>query len=561
MAEQTFNQNGAFKINNQYATGMRYEVTLDGDAFAGGTIKFINGRKQVAAVKIDSRAEAVEILGERNVENIEAAKGKEKDSAPGTAKGKLQSEHLAYKDSYTPNKRPENTVEAGVDREAGELDAEIGAWVTKRREQMTRSRQQRLQNERIVEAEDITVPAGRPGLDTGTPTAKARDDDRAADRSKAIPAPVKERFIQADNKYYFPDKTHAFDDRGSKLATRSENQEVVRSIVAIAHARGWDRVTVRGTEDFRRAAWLEASLSGIEVSGYKASKVEKAHLATLLDRSGRENSVERGADRQQSTATERTSSVAAKQPETAVKAPSGNRQAVTADANQEATASASAAPAGPSVPLRAGVVAGKLLEHGEAKYQHDPKKEISYFVKLETARGEQTVWGVDLKRAVAESSVAIGENVAVEKQGSKPVTARERVFDEKGKEVGERPVDTHRNKWFVGSVDKAEAFAQGDRAEVVKKHPDLAPAYGTVSAARKFAEKQFPDNKKDQARFVAVAQQVVAEKIAHGEPVPAPKIRETKVQERPKQQGKGKDQERDAPPAQKQQDADRERAR
>ncbi|MGZ9709405.1 LPD7 domain-containing protein [Glaciimonas sp. GNP009] len=559
MAEQTFNQNGAFKINDQYATALRYEVTLDGDAFASGAIKFVNGRKQVAEVKIENRAEAVEILGERNVANIEAAKGKEKDSPPGTAKGKLQSEHLAYKDSYTPDKRPENIVEAGVDREASELDAEIATWVTKRREQMTRSRQQRLQNEQIVEAEDITVPAARPNFDIDTPTTNASDDDRAADRSKAIPAPIKQRFIQADNKYYFPDKTHAFDDRGSKLATRSESQEVLRSIVAIAHARGWDRVTVRGTEDFRRAAWLEASLSGIEVSGYTASKVEKAHLATLLDRSGQENSVERGTDRQQSTAPERTRSITAKQPEETVKAPSGNRQTVTADANQEATASAPAAPAGPSVPLRAGVVAGKLLEHGEAKYQHDPKKEISYFVKLETARGEQTVWGVDLKRAVAESSVALGENVAIERQGSKPVTARERMFDENGKAVGERAVDTHRNKWFVGSVDKAEAFALGDRTEVVKKHPDLAPAYGTVSAARKFAEKQFPDNKNDQARFIAVAQQVVAEKIAHGEPVPAPKIRETKVQERPKQQAK--DQERDAQPAQKLQDADRQRAR
>jgi len=548
MVEQAFNQNGAFKINDQYATGMRYEVTLDGDQFAGGTIKFMNGRKQVASVQIESREEAVEILGERNVENIEAAKGKEKDSAPGTAKGKLQSEHLAYKESYTPDKKPENTVEAGADRQAGELDAEVSSWVAKRRDQMIRSRQQRIQNERIVAAEDMIAPAGRPDVDTGTPTAKGGTNERAANRSKATPAPVKERFIQADNKYYFPDKTHAFDDRGTKLATRSENQEVVRSIVAIAQARGWDRVTVRGTEDFRRAAWLEASLSGIEVGGYKPSKVKKAHLETLLDRSGQENSVERGADRQQSTAPERTGPGTAKQPKAAGKAPSGNRPAATADASQEATASAPAAPAASSVPLRAGVVAGKLLEHGEAKYQHDPKKESSYFVKVETARGEQTVWSVHLKRAVAESGVAVGENIAIEKQGSKPVTARERVFDESGKAVGERPVETHRNKWFVGSVDKAEAFAQGDRAEVVKKHPDLAPAYGTVSAARKFAEKQFPDNKEDQARFVAVAQQVVAEKIAHGEPVPAPKIRETKVQER------------GAPP-QKQQEADHERAR
>ncbi|CAH0445363.1 hypothetical protein LMG10661_01614 [Ralstonia syzygii subsp. syzygii] len=224
--------------------------------------------------------------------------------------------------------------------------------------------------------------------------------------------------------------------------------------------------------------------------------------------------------------------------------------------DQEAAAETPIGRPSAGVKLRHGVLAGKLLEHGEANYQHDPKKEKSYFVKVETERGERTVWGVDLGRAVAESGVAIGDRVAVEKMGSKPVTAKERVFDKDGQEVGERAVDTHRNRWQVGSLEKAEAFAREDRAEVVKKHPDLAPAYGTVAAAQKFAEKQFA-SKEDQARFVAIARQVVAEKIAHGENVPAPKIREAKVQERPKDQGK--DQERSEPP--KPREANQEAAR
>jgi hypothetical protein len=207
------------------------------------------------------------------------------------------------------------------------------------------------------------------------------------------------------------------------------------------------------------------------------------------------------------------------------------------------------------VPLRPGTMSGKLLEHGEAPYRHEANNDRSYFVKLETARGEHTVWGVDLKRALAQSGVAIGEHVALGKQGSKPVTARQRVFDENGQALGERPVDTHLNQWWVGSLDKAHAFAQGERAEVVKRHPELAPAYGTMAAARKFAQRHFPDSEEDQGRFAAVAQQVVAQKIAHGEPVPAPKILERKPQERPKQAGK--DQERGAPPPHKQQEAER----
>ncbi|WP_045756615.1 LPD7 domain-containing protein [Xanthomonas albilineans] len=541
MAEPAFNENGAFNINGQWATGLRYEVKLDGGSFAGGTIKFINGRKQVASAKIASREEAVEIIGERNVENIEAGKGKEKDATPGTAKGKLQAENLSFKQSYTTDKKPVNEIEATIERDTS-LDKDVQAFLAKRREEMARSRQQRLQNERIVSTEE----RGDYGADTKTATTEATPgiSQSVEDRAKAVPDAVKQRFIQVDNKFHFPDKTLAFEDHGRKLATRSENQEVVRSVVAIAHARGWERIAVRGTEEFRRAAWLEASLTGIEVSGYKPTKVEKAHLATLLERQGgiRENSIEEREPRERETGSTRP-----EQSPAASTAPAGSKRTLTPDVDHEAAAETPSDRHGTAagVKLRDGVIAGQLLEHGEANYKHDPKKEKSYYVKVQTERGERTVWGVDLCRAVDESGAAIGDRVAIEKVGSKSVTAKERVFDKDGNEVGERAVDAHRNRWQVGSLEKAEAFTRYDRAEVVKKHPDLAPAYGTVAAAQKFAEKQFA-NKEDQARFVSIARQVVAEKIAHGENVPAPKIREAKVQGRPKDQGK--DQDRSGPP-------------
>ncbi|QIE18161.1 LPD7 domain-containing protein [Xanthomonas oryzae] len=538
MAEPAFNENGAFNINDQWATGLRYEVKLDGGSFAGGTIKFINGRKQVASAKIGSREDAVEIIGERNVENIEAGKGKEKDAPPGTARGKLQAENLSFKQSYTPDKKPVNEIEATIERDTS-LDKDVQAFLAKRREEMARSRQQRLQNERIVSTEE----RGDYGADTKTANTEATPRQSVEDRTKAVPDAVKQRFIQVDNKFHFPDKTLAFEDHGRKLATRSENQEVVRSVVAIAHARGWERIVVRGTEEFRRGAWLEASLTGIEVSGYKPTKVEKAHLATLLERQGgiRENSIEERQPREREFVSTRP-----EQPPTTSTAPAGSKRTLTPNADHEAAAETPSGRNGDGVKLRDGVLTGRLLEHGEANYKHDPKKEKSYFVKVETERGgERTVWGVDLRRAVAESGVAIGDRVAIKKVDSKSVTAKERVFDKDGNEVGERAVDAHRNRWQVGSLEKAEAFTRNDRAEVVKKHPDLAPAYGTVAAAQKFAEKQFA-NKEDQARFVSIARQVVAEKIAHGENVPAPKIRQAKVQDRPKDQGK--DQERSEPP-------------
>ena len=117
---------------------------------------------------------------------------------------------------------------------------------------------------------------------------------------------------------------------------------------------------------------------------------------------------------------------------------------------------------------------------------------------------------------------------------------------------------TKREEAIRVMVDKAETFTNGDRTDAMKKYPDLAPVYGTVAAAYKFAEQQFPDSKENQARFMAIARQVVAEKIAHGEPVPTPKIREANVQEYPKKQAKYQEQ---SISSQKQHDTDREKDR
>ena len=99
---------GAFKINDQWATTLRYDVTLQNGAFSTGTIVFMNGRRQLATLHIASRDEARDILGVRNVEQIEAGRGKSARSVAGsgTIKGKLQSGDLAYQAAYKVDRMP-----------------------------------------------------------------------------------------------------------------------------------------------------------------------------------------------------------------------------------------------------------------------------------------------------------------------------------------------------------------------------------------------------------------------------------------------------------------------
>ncbi|MFC7436576.1 Ti-type conjugative transfer relaxase TraA [Hydrogenophaga bisanensis] len=66
--------------------------------------------------------------------------------------------------------------------------------------------------------------------------------------------------------------------------------------------------------------------------------------------------------------------------------------------------------------------AGRLVDHGAAPYEHDPKNGLSYFATLENDKGERhTIWGVDLERAIAASGAKRGDRIGLEHGGSETV--------------------------------------------------------------------------------------------------------------------------------------------
>ncbi|WP_143745640.1 LPD7 domain-containing protein [Massilia sp. KIM] len=136
----------------------------------------------------------------------------------------------------------------------------------------------------------VGAPAfARAGVSTEQP------DGKALVMSTAVPESVRKRFLKVDGDYFFPDRSPAFVDRGAKLATRSEHPEVVRALVEIAKERGWDSVTVKASEAFRRATWMEAARNGMQIAGYKPTELD---LAQLKQREAN-NSIEPGPVRDQ----------------------------------------------------------------------------------------------------------------------------------------------------------------------------------------------------------------------------------------------------------------------
>lgn len=246
-----------------------------------------------------------------------------------------------------------------------------------------------------------------PAAESAPAVSPAQPTVPVVDRSAVVPDEVTRRFLKVDRDYYFLDRTPAFSDRGNKLATRGEHPEVVRSLVDIAIARGWDNITVKGTESFRRAAWMEAAQSGLKVAGYHPTALD---LADLANRPGK-----------------------------------------------------------------------NIVEKGAAKERAHPAPESAH-------RPEAT------------------EAMATQAAGSKADQGHSSSALEKDPDL----------------VAKARSFDKDKPSFVVKKHPELAPAYGVIDAAKKFAESNLPDAAKEE--FIGLARRYVMNKIISGEAVVGPKV-------------------------------------
>ena len=102
-----------------------------------------------------------------------------------------------------------------------------------------------------------------------------------ADIKPIVPPEIEKQYLRVGDKFYHPKNTDlvAFEDKGNRLETKSNSENIAESMVRIASARGWDEIKVSGSETFRKEVWLEAASRGMHVKGYSPSEQDKAELA------------------------------------------------------------------------------------------------------------------------------------------------------------------------------------------------------------------------------------------------------------------------------------------
>ncbi|MEO8467758.1 MAG: LPD7 domain-containing protein [Gammaproteobacteria bacterium] len=336
--------------------------------------------------------------------------------------------------------------------------------------------------------------ADRGTAQAGAGATESRDEALQASSGSAhawrVPDSVQERFIQIGNKFHFPDGTEAFTHHGNRLTTRSENAIVIQSMVAIAHEAGRGEITVGGTEFFRKEAWFSASLVGLTVRGYEPTEFERERLARAL---------------------------------------AARRGAPPSEARPEAPPTQAAREAAASRSPDSALIVGRLVDHGPAPYAHDPKQAMSYFVRIETERGDRELWGVDLERAFRQSlsTPGIGDEIGVRAVGKAAVTVLAAKRDAQGREIGREEIETHRNEWLVertSFLDERRKLADVVRdpsinaSDAIKRHPELEGSYLQLQMGHALAERQYASHE-HREQFVEHLRAHLARRIEHGQPL------------------------------------------
>lgn len=317
--------------------------------------------------------------------------------------------------------------------------------------------------ERAKDGRDEPAPESSPGRRNGGEPDPSLSAQELEER-------LRKRFLLENGKYHFRSGAMevAFEDHGSLLRTQTDEADVVRVMVQLAQARGWQSLNLSGTEAFRREAWVEATRLGLQTTGYQPRKVDLARLQEL----NRED-----ARRVEARAAPAAEMEAGQVAETALSPRQRNAlravQAVMRERGDSEEAIHRV-----SEKVRSGLhrdrgYYGTVIEHGAAPYANDRRNDPSYFVKLATPEGERTLWGKELEAALTQAGLSAGHRAVLRPVGRVTVEVAQAERDAAGRVVGSTRKVTYRNQWIAESLERIEPAEQSKAIARALREPKV----------------------------------------------------------------------------------------
>ena len=263
----------------------------------------------------------------------------------------------------------------------------------------------------------------------------------------------------------------AFKTTDDRLITRIAASGVIRDMVSVAQHRRWEALHVRGSVEFRREAWLEASARGIEVQGYQPNELDRQALAdrrVAWDR-----------------AHPRTNDVEARS------ASGTSRQVDRLDYDKG--------------------VSGRLMEVGFGPYRNRADAEPSTYVAIELDNGRRhQVWGVGVVTDVADSGARPGDRISLRRDGVEPVIRAIKSVDAATGIAGIERRKMWRNMWSVTAEER-----RADRPAVAHDS-DLLAAQSQFVVIKKLVERALPNDETARQSIMAFAKERIAHHLENG---------------------------------------------
>lgn len=263
----------------------------------------------------------------------------------------------------------------------------------------------------------------------------------------------------------------AFKTTDDRLITRIAASGVIRDMVSVAQHRRWEALHVRGSVEFRREAWLEASARGIEVQGYQPNELDRQALAdrrVAWDR-----------------AHPRTNDVEARS------ASGTSRQVDRLDYDKG--------------------VSGRLMEVGFGPYRNRADAEPSTYVAIELDNGRRhQVWGVGVVTDVADSGARPGDRISLRRDGVEPVIRAIKSVDAATGIAGIERRKMWRNMWSVTAEER-----RADRPAVAHDS-DLLAAQSQFVVIKKLVERALPNDESARQSIMAFAKERIAHHLENG---------------------------------------------
>ena len=266
-----------------------------------------------------------------------------------------------------------------------------------------------------------------PGAQGGPDAGRAGGPDLAAARARAAES-VQRRYLVDSGRYMSRATGNpvAFEERGGRLRTVSDEPAVAQSMMRLAFSQGWESVGLRGSAAFRREAWLEANALGLPTRGYEPSPADRAQLREVVQEMARQNRPSaqlRGAARQTARDGESVPEDRASRDDSHLLDVLKVQMRARGDGEQ---AIARAEVMARRALQRERSVGGTIVEYGHAPYAFDGANNPSFYVRLNTGRGERTVWGLGLESAVNESQLKRGDLTVLRNEGQEGESTRNR---------------------------------------------------------------------------------------------------------------------------------------